>query len=38
MAYELGGMMMPAVSALAFTSDIDFEDEVVVVGDEYFGN
>ena len=27
MAYELGGMMMPAVSALAFTSDIDFEDE-----------
>lgn len=33
MAYELGGMMMPAVSALAFTSDIDFEDEVVVVGD-----
>ena len=34
MAYELGGMMMPAVSALAFTSDIDFEDEVVVVGDD----
>lgn len=33
MAYDLGGMMMPAVSALAYFC-IDFEDEVVVVGDD----
>lgn len=32
MAYELGGTMFPALSMLAFTSDMKAEDEVVVVG------
>ena len=34
MAYELGGSMLPAVSMLAFTSDIDIEDEVMVIGSD----
>ncbi len=34
MAYELGGTMLPAVSMSAFTSEIKFEDEVVVIGED----
>ena len=34
MAYELGGTTLPAVSMLAFTSDLDIEDEVVVIGSD----
>ena len=32
MAYELGGTMQPAVSMLAFTSDLEIKDEVAVIG------
>lgn len=34
MLYELGGGMLPAVSMLAFTSQLEMEDEVVVIGED----